>query len=234
MCIASSIESRNYLSKLNNKNIKYFGNLKFTELQNKSFSLEKKLKNFFNSKKIWCASSTHNNEEIICGLVHLKLKKKIKNLLTIIIPRHVERSLKIKNDLEKLKLKVHLHESKNKISKDTDIYLVNSYGKTKLFFNNCKNVFLGGSLVNHGGQNPLEAARNGCNILYGPNVSNFKEIYEFLKIKKVAYKISDQKSLSNILFKLSRLKNNSKKIKQKINLLGKNILKKTYQASNSL
>ena len=129
----------------------------------------------------------------------------------------MERSLKIKNDLEKLKLKVHLHESKNKISKDTDIYLVNSYGKTKLFFNNCKNVFLGGSLVNHGGQNPLEAARNGCNILYGPNVSNFKEIYEFLKIKKVAYKINDQKNLSNIFFKLSKLKNNSKKIKQKIN-----------------
>ena len=63
--------------------------------------------------------------------MHLELKKKHKNILTIIIPRHVERTNEIKNDLEKLKLKVHLDEPKKKINSDTDIYLVNSYGKTK-------------------------------------------------------------------------------------------------------
>ena len=81
-------------------------------------------------------------------------------------------------------LKVHLHSQKI-IDKGTEIYLVDSYGETKSFYNNCKNIFLGGSLVNHGGQNPLEAARFGCNILHGPNVSNFAEIYQFLKIKKI-------------------------------------------------
>ena len=69
--------------------------------------------------------------------------------------------------------------------KDLDIYLINSYGQTKSFYNNCKNVFLGGSLVDHGVQNPLEATRYGCNILHGPNISNFKEIYKNLAyIKK--------------------------------------------------
>ena len=48
-------------------------------------------------------------------------------------------------------------------------------------YNFCKIVFLGGSLINRGGQNPLEAARFGCNILHGPNVGNFNEIYKFLK-----------------------------------------------------
>ena len=53
--------------------------------------------------------------------------------------------------------------------------------------------FFGGSLINHGGQNPLEAARYGCNVFHGPNVSNFKEIYEHLKKKNISYKIKNQK-----------------------------------------
>ena len=64
--------------------------------------------------------------------------------------------------MQKLDLKVHIHEPKKKISNDTDIYIVNSYGKTKSFYNNCKNIFLGGSMISHGGQNPLEATRYGC------------------------------------------------------------------------
>ena len=100
-------------------------------------------------------------------------------MLTIIIPRHIERVQSIKSDLEKLNLKVQTFNSGEKISPDIDIYIVDTYGKTKSFYHHCKNVFLGGSLINHGGQNPLEAARYGCNILHGPNVSNFYEIYNF-------------------------------------------------------
>ena len=87
---------------------------------------------------------------------------------------------------------------------------------------------MGGSLINHGGQNPLEAARYGCKILHGPNVSNFKEIYQFLKKNKISQKINNYnvmiKSLDNLLSK----KNNSKKIQNKLNLIGNKILKKTY------
>ena len=78
---------------------------------------------------------------------------------------------------------MHVDEPKRKISSKTDVYLVNSYGKTKSFYKECNNVFLGGSMINRGGQNPLEAVRYGCNIFHGPNVSNFKEIYWFLKTK---------------------------------------------------
>ena len=62
----------------------------------------------------------------------------------------------------------------------------NVSNKTKSFYKVCQNVFLGGSLINHGGQNPLEATRYGCNILHGPNVDNFKEIYEFLQKNKIS------------------------------------------------
>ena len=132
--------------------------------------LEKNLKNFLSSKKIWCAASTHHTEEKICALAHKKLKKKYKNLLTIIIPRHIDRSDNIIDEIKKLNLKVYTHDAKNKISDKTDIYLVNSYGKTKSFFKICKTVFLGGSIIKHGGQNPLEAVRFGCKVLHGPNI----------------------------------------------------------------
>ena len=112
LCLSSSKESLNHLKKLNAKNAEFIGNLKFSEAENFIKPINKELKKFFSRKKIWCASSTHQSEEIICGQVHLLLKKKIKNLLTIIIPRHIERTLEIKDDLKKLKLNIHLDEPK--------------------------------------------------------------------------------------------------------------------------
>ena len=234
LCLTSNKVSKNYLTKLKAKNINYLGNLKFTESKNKKSHLNEKLNKFLNSKNAWCASSTHDNEEIICGLVHLKLKKKLRNLLTIIIPRHIERSDQIKIDLEQLGLKVFLHSNKKKIDSNSDIYLVNAYDQTKLFFNKCKNVFLGGSLINHGGQNPLEAARYGCNILHGPNVQNFDEIYQFLKEKNVSNKVKNINEFHKVLSKLLTSKYRYNKIKTNINILGENILNKTLKKINAV
>ena len=117
---------------------------------------------------------------------------------------------------------------KKKINSDTDIYLVNSYGKTKSFYKRCQNVFLGGSIIKRGGQNPLEAARFGCTILHGPNIDNFREIYEFLKKSKISYEISNQKNLFDSLVKLFSKKIKTKKVRKKIKLKGRQILVKTY------
>ena len=230
-CLASSNESKVFLKKLGVKKVKFFGNLKFSQNENEKITFDKSLKKFLLSRKIWCASSTHKTEEKFCGIVHKKLKKKYKNLLTIIIPRHIDRVTNIKKELENLSLKIHIHEPKKKISKETDIYIVNVYGKTKSFFNNCQNIFLGGSLIEHGGQNPLEATRYGCNILHGPNVSNFKEIYKFLKQNKISNQIKTHTKMINILNKFfsQNSNSNSRKIRQKLNLIGRKILQKTHK-----
>ena len=191
LCLASNKDSKNYLKKLGAKKIKFIGNLKFSQSEYKIDQLDQKLKRFLKSKKIWCASSTHFPEEKFWNVKKLKLK--YKNLLTIIIPRHIDRVNGIVKDLQNQKLKVHLHFPKKNISKNTDIYLVNAFGKTKTFYDNCNNVFLGGSLVDHGGQNPLEATRYGCNILHGPNIQNFKEIYNLLEKLKLSNKIKNEK-----------------------------------------
>ena len=117
----------------------------------------------------------------------------------------------------------------NKIDPKTDIYIVNSYGKTKTFYNLCKNVVLGGSLITHGGQNPLEATRYGCNIIHGPNIQNFTEIYSFLKKNKISQKISNQRKMANALNKLLRKKSNSKKIQHQLKLIGQQILDSTLK-----
>ena len=230
LCLSSNNESKKYLKILGAKNIKFVGNLKYTQSEQKIIDIKKNIKTFIKNKKVWCASSTHYNEEKLCGLVHKKLKEKYKNLLTIIIPRHVNRVESIKKELNNLKLKIHLDEPSSSIDKSTDIYLVNSYGKTKSFYNNCKNVFLGGSIVSHGGQNPLEAARFGCNILHGKNISNFKEIYEFLNKNKISSLIKTKAEFEKKLEILLLKKNNtSKTTRNKISKIGKKILKDTQK-----
>ena len=229
LCLSSSKESKIFLKRLGAKNVKLIGNLKYSQSENKDMNLNKNLKKFIFSRNSWCASSTHNHEEEICGKAHLILMKKYKNLLTIIIPRHIDRVSSIKDQLLKMNLTVHLDEPKKKINPNTDVYLVNSYGKTKSFYKLCKNVFIGGSLIKHGGQNPLEAVRYGCNIMHGPNISNFKEIYEFLKKKNVSNKVIDQKDLASVLDKTLKKKNRSKKIIQNLHFVGADILNKTYK-----
>ncbi len=231
-CFAANKESRNYLVKLGAKKIKFIGNLKYSQLENEKFSIDKRVKNFIISKKSWCASSTHDTEEKFCGIIHKELREKYNDLLTIIIPRHINRVNEIKTELEKLNLKVHLHEPIKRINKDIDIYLVNTYGQTKSFFNQCKNIFLGGSLIKHGGQNPLEAARYGCNILHGPNVSNFKEIYEYLNKINISTRINSKKKMINSLNKIFTMNKNSKKIQKKLEIIGKKILNSTYKEVN--
>ena len=232
LCLSSNTETKKYLKKLGAKNIKFIGNLKFSQSENEKTNLNKDLINLINSRKVWCASSTHYNEEELCGMAHIRLKKRFKNILTIIIPRHINRIDSIKAELQNLDLKIHLDEPKKKISPDTDIYLVNSYGKTKLFYKVCKNIFLGGSLIEHGGQNPLEATRYGCKVLHGPNVSNFREIFRFLNKKKLSKKISNQDQLINCVIKYFNSQNNSKKIIKDLHLIGINILNKTYKEIN--
>jgi 3-deoxy-D-manno-octulosonic-acid transferase len=225
-----NFETNYYLKKIKTNRIKVIGNLKFIENDEKKQKyIDKKIKLKFKKKRIWVASSTHGVEEVFCAKAHLKLKKRIKNLITIIIPRHVHRSKKIISDLKKLNLKIESHSLNKSSLNNTDIYIVDTFGETKKFHKLGSSVFLGGSINKRGGQNPLEAARYGARILHGPNIDNFKDIYKFLKNLKVSKKITTSKELANLItFK------KNKKIGVKINKIGAKILKKTIKELDSL
>ncbi len=220
-----NLESKKYLSKFGVKKIKFIGNLKFAQDEMNKNELKQKFKSFIKSKNVWCAVSTHPGEEKVCAEVHLKLIKKFKNLILIIIPRHIERVKDITKELSILEMKQHIHSDNSKINNKTKIYLVDTYGETKPFFDICKIVFVGKSLKLDGGQNPLEPARKNCSILHGPKVSNFREIYNFLDNQKISFAIKNNEEFYNKIVSLMKTRSSSKKIKNKINLIGTKILK---------
>ena len=223
----SNSDTNKYLKKLNVKKIKNIGNLKFSEISNKkNIKLPSSFLKSIKKRLILCASSTHPSEEKIIANIHSQLKKNINNLLTIIIPRHIQRIRKINEEIKSLGLRTIIRSTNEKIKKETDIYLVDTYGETKKFFNISKVAFIGGSIVNHGGQNPLEPARFNLNIIHGPNIDNFKDIYRLFDKKKTAFKINNISELKKISFKLLKGKK-----RKKINLsdMGNSILKKSEE-----
>ncbi len=213
LALPQNTETKKYLKLLGTKNIKFVGNLKFfggaQKYNTKNINLEKK----FSKRIIFCAASTHRTEEVFVAKVHKELKSEIKNLITIIIPRHINRKKEILSELNNIGINSQFHTSEEKLRKDTDIYIVDTYGDSAKFYALSKLTFLGGSLIPHGGQNPLESAREGNYILYGPNINNFKEVYEMLEKLKITSKISSIKSMKSV-------------VRQKINFLQKNTVNK--------
>ena len=223
-------ETKSFLKNIKLKNIKLIGNLKFAEDPNENLgAINSKLKYEFTKKKAWVASSTHNNEEIFCAKTHIELKKKIKNLITIIIPRHIHRVNEIVDEIEKLNLNVCCHSSSIKNLRDIDIYIVDTFGETKKFHKLVSSVFLGGSIINKGGQNPLEAARFGAKIFHGPYTDNFKDVYKLLKDFKISKQINTPTQLaSSIIFKKNKYSGS------RIKNIGDKILKKTIKELDNL
>ena len=146
LCLASSEESKNNLSKLQVKNLKYIGNLKYS-FQNTSEELENSNKKILLNFKTWCASSTHDEEELIVLKAHIEIKKKYNNILTIIIPRHIDRSSDIKNLTNKFNLNSQILNDGDLIDSNTEVLIINSFGVMSRYFNYCKNVFIGNSFV---------------------------------------------------------------------------------------
>jgi 3-deoxy-D-manno-octulosonic-acid transferase len=225
LALPQNLETLKYLKLLKVKNIKTAGNLKYYGQKNNQGHLAKSLRNKFKNFKVWCAASTHNDEEVLIGKLHKRLKKREKKLITIIIPRHVDRTNEIIHALNNLNLNCITHSSNQKLRKDTDIYLVNSYGESSRFYNLTNISFVGGSIIKHGGQNPLEPARLGNYIINGPNVKNFKEIYTFLNNLKMASSTSDISKMENLILKKLNTKAPNKNIK-KITKIGNDVLKK--------
>ena len=226
-------ETIKYLRKLGVKGIDYIGNLKFFEdkkIVHKKF--DNQIKNKFKKYKICIAASTHAGEEIFAAQTHILLKKKNKNLITIIIPRHVHRVDEINNELKKLNLNTTYHSAKEKNLKDIDIYIVDTFGESKRFYKIATTVFLGGSLIKKGGQNPLEPARYGAKILHGPNIDNFKEVYAFLKSLEVSTEIESATQFANEVIFRKKMKN-IKKIQKLGNVIFRNTLNKLSKKINN-
>lgn len=131
-------------------------------------------------RETWAAVSTHEGEETIAADVHVKLKPRHPDLLTIVVPRHPERGDELEQQFKARGLKVGRRSRNDFITPDTDILLGDSIGEMGLYLRLTEVAFVGRSLVQEGGQNPLEPARLGTAVLSGTNVQNFRDAYRRL------------------------------------------------------
>lgn len=129
----------------------------------------------------WLAFSTHPGEEEILAESHRRLTKNLPDLLTIIAPRHPARGTEIASTLRGSGLEVSQRSLGDDLNRDTAILLADTMGELGLFFRLTDIAFVGGTLVPHGGQNPIEPARLGCAIIHGPHMQNFLTIESELK-----------------------------------------------------
>ncbi len=146
--------------------------------------------------KIFLAASTHAGEEAILIKTHLEICAQGKKIKTIIAPRHPPRAAGITALAPELKME--FYSSGAIMNKATDIYIVDRIGVLGLFYRLADIVFMGGSLIAHGGQNPLEAARMDCALLSGEGFFNFQSLYRFLQ-KEEGVRVVRENNLTKTL-----------------------------------
>src|ERR1700712_3652168 len=141
------------------------------------------------------AASTHPGEEEILVDVHRVLSGSFPSLLSVIVPRHPQRGEAIAHMIEASGLQVALRSHEELPTAATHVYVADTMGELGLFYRLAPIVFMGGSLVEHGGQNPIEAVKLGASIVHGPHVFNFTDVYEALDRAGGARRADTQEAL---------------------------------------
>ena len=230
LSLCANRETESFLKKFDAKNIRYEGNLKLIHKIDKK-ELRSVNSDMLSKSRFWVAASTHKEEELFCIKTHLELKKKFKDIISIIIPRHLDRVKKIKELSFNKNLKTQILNDDEKIKPNAEIIIVNSFGVLQKYFCHAKSVFIGKSTIerlkNEGGQSPIDAAKLGCKIYHGPYVYNFKEVYDFLKKNKISKKINNYFDLSKYLANdLKEFKKKDNSSYDQIKILEKNLFNK--------
>jgi 3-deoxy-D-manno-octulosonic-acid transferase len=145
----------------------------------------------------WLAASTHAGEEMIAGRVHRAIKPSLNGLLTIVVPRHPGRGKAIAAELKGLGLTVARRSAGEAVAATTDVLVADTIGEMGLFMRVVPLVFMGKSLTVRGGQNPLEPARLGASVLFGPMMDNFDQVAARMEAAKAAHLVADEAALTD-------------------------------------
>ena len=159
-------------------------------------------KEAFGERPVWLAASTHPGEEAIVGQVHSRLAVSHPGLLSIIVPRHPERGDEVARILQEQNLEVALRSAGQAVTHTTQIYIADTMGELGLFYRLAGIVFVGKSLKGTGGQNPLEPAGLDCALLFGHEMSNFKEIASQMLDSGAAEQVADGDDLADAVGRL--------------------------------
>ena len=203
ICLAQSRTDAERFAALGCRNVVTTGNLKL-DVPAPPADLAKleRLTSLTRGRPIVVAASTHPGEEEILIETHKTLAGFFPGLLSVIVPRHPDRGAPIWRLVEAAGLKAALRSREEMPSASTDIYVADTMGELGLFYRLAGVVFMGGSLVPHGGQNPIEAVKLGASIVHGPHVFNFADVYDALDSAGGAREADSQEALTKQLGQL--------------------------------
>ncbi len=181
ICLAQSDTDADRFGMLGSRRVAVTGNLKF-DVQAPPGDAAKleTLKAVTRGRPILLASSTHPGEEEAVLEAHRALAALFPGLLTVIVPRHAHRGPGIAEMINAGGVRAALRSRDEMPDAGIDIYVADTMGELGVFYRLAPVVFMGGSLVPHGGQNPIEPAKLGAAIVHGPHVFNFTDVYEAL------------------------------------------------------
>lgn len=192
-CFTPSEQTSSYLRELGATNVNISCNLKFAA-DTLGYSKEEldRLCNICEKRLVWAATSTHKGEEEIVIATHLALKQKFPNLLTILAPRHPERSNDILKQIEDANLTALRRSEGNYPRQKTDIWMVDTIGDLGLVYSLANVCLIGGSFIPIGGHNPIEAFKLGAAAIVGPHTDNFLEVNENLASALIAVQTPEE------------------------------------------
>jgi 3-deoxy-D-manno-octulosonic-acid transferase len=181
LCLAGTPPDAERLTQLGARKVFVSGNLKLdVPAPPADAAALAALKTAVGGRPLIAAASTHPGEDELVVAAHRSLRTATPGLLTLIAPRHPERGRSILALAHAAGLEAALRSEGALPRPSTDVYVVDTMGELGLVYRLAPVVFIGGSLVRHGGQNPIEAAKLGAAILHGPHVWNFEELYAAL------------------------------------------------------
>lgn len=192
LCLAQSSLDAERFSQLGMPIVQITGNLKLDVPAPPADETQlAEMQRAITDRQVLVAASTHPGEEEAVIEAHRRARKARPRLLTIIAPRHPERGQEVLNRAVASGSRAMLRSAGVIPDVRTDIYVADTIGELGLFYRLAHVVFMGGSIVEHGGQNPIEAAKIGKPILHGPNVWNFQDIYDALDAARGAEEVEN-------------------------------------------
>jgi 3-deoxy-D-manno-octulosonic-acid transferase len=124
--------------------------------------------------------STHAGEEKILGEVFRALRRDFVDLLLVLAPRHTERTAEVERELKEMEVQIALRSQPPAINRSLNCLLIDTTGELSHWYAAATLVFVGKSLLAHGGQNPAEAILAGKPVLFGPHMENFRALADAL------------------------------------------------------
>ena len=201
VCLAADDDSARHFRELGARDVRVSGNLKADAppLPADPAKLDA-LRAAIGNRPVLLAASTHSGEEESVLPAHDILRRTHPDLLTIIIPRHAERG----GDIAMLcgTRSVSRRSQGALPAPETAIYVADTMGEMGLFYRLAPAAFVGGSLVPHGGQNPLEPARLTCAVMAGPHTFNFIQAYDAIFTAQGAGRVHSSSEIASFAARL--------------------------------